>query len=93
MTVQVGLALVLLICSGLILRTFRALSRTDPGFARPAELQTFRIATPPIDVPDPAGVTRRQQGIQEKLAAIPGVSAAAFASSVPLEEDSRLDTE
>src|SRR5580704_3571302 len=39
---QVALALVLLICSGLMIRTFQALMHVDPGFALPADLQTFR---------------------------------------------------
>src|SRR5713101_2464105 len=44
--VQVALALVLLICSGLMIRTFRAMTKVDPGFARSAELQSFRISIP-----------------------------------------------
>src|SRR5882757_2981945 len=42
--VQVSLALVLLICSGLMIRTFRALTNVSPGFVGPATLQTFRIS-------------------------------------------------
>ncbi len=90
-TVQVALALVLLICSGLMIRTFRALTQVNPGFVRPAELQTFRISIPPSDVPDDARVPRIEQQIQDKLAAIPGVSSVAFSSAVPLDGDSRFD--
>ncbi len=90
-TVQVALALVLLICSGLMIRTFRALTQVNSGFVRPAELQTFRISIPPFDVPDDARVPRIEQQIQDKLAAIPGVSSVAFSSAVPLDGDSRLD--
>src|SRR6202140_602902 len=46
--VQVALALVLLICSGLMIRTFRALTKVNPGFSSPAELQTFRISIPDV---------------------------------------------
>ena len=42
--VQVALALVLLIGSGLMIRTFQALKHVDPGFVRPAEVQTLRIS-------------------------------------------------
>jgi predicted permease len=90
-TVQVALALVLLVCSGLMIRTFRVLTHIKPGFARPAELQTFRISIPNSDVPDDAGVLRIEQQIQDKLAAIPGVSSVAFSSAVPLDGDSRFD--
>ena len=90
-TVQVALALVLLICSGLMVRTFRVLTHVDPGFVRASELQTFRIAIPNSDVPDEANVPRIEQQIQDKLAAIPGVSAVGFSSSVPLDGSSNLD--
>ncbi len=90
-TVQVALALVLLICSGLMIRTFHALTQVHPGFIRPAELQTFRISIPDTDVPDDAGVPRIQQQIQDKLAAIPGVSSAGFSSAVPMDGDSVFD--
>jgi len=90
-TVQVALALVLLICSGLMIRTFRALTHVNPGFARPAELQTFRISIPEPDVPDEASIPRFEQQIQDRLAAIPGVSSVGFSSSVPLDGTNNVD--
>ena len=90
-TAQVALALVLLICSGLMIRTFHALTQVNPGFVRPAELQTFRISIPDSDVPDDADVPRIEQQIQDKLTAIPGVSSGAFSSAVPMDGDSRFD--
>jgi predicted permease len=90
-TMQVALALVLLICSGLMIRTFRGLRRLNPGFSRPAELQTFRISIPDSDVPDNSSVPRVEQQIQDKLGAIPGVSSVAFSSAVPMDGDSRFD--
>ncbi len=50
--VQVALALVLLVGSGLMIRTFRALRHVDPGFSEPAELETMRIAIPDTQVKD-----------------------------------------
>src|SRR5262249_48104656 len=44
--VQIALALVLLVGSGLMIRTFQALRHVDPGFARPEELLTMRITIP-----------------------------------------------
>ncbi|MGB7173396.1 MAG: ABC transporter permease, partial [Candidatus Acidiferrales bacterium] len=73
-TVQVALAFVLLICSGLMIRTFRALTHVNPGFVGPAEVQTFRVFIPDADVSDPGNVLRDEQTISQKLAAIPGVS-------------------
>src|SRR4029079_9900821 len=44
--VQVALALVLLIGSGLMIRTFQALRNIQPGFTHPEELQLLRINIP-----------------------------------------------
>jgi predicted permease len=90
-TTQIALAVVLLICAGLMIRTFLVLTHVNPGFVRPSELQTFRIAIPISDVADDTAVAHIEQQIQDKLGAIPGVSAVAFASAVPLDQDSRFD--
>jgi predicted permease len=85
--VQVALALVLLICSGLMIRTFQALMHVDPGFTAPDSLQTFRFYIPETQIPDTQAerVVRQDQEILNKLAAIPGVSAVAFSTAVPLD--------
>ncbi|MGH9430510.1 MAG: ABC transporter permease [Terriglobia bacterium] len=82
--VQVALALVLLISSGLMIRTFRALTRVQPGFVTPAEVQTFRISIPEAEVKNPEQVVRMQQEISQKIAAIPGVTSASLANSIPM---------
>jgi predicted permease len=89
--VQVSLALVLLICSGLMIRTFRALTKVDPGFSRPAELQTFRISILDTQVPDREQVVRMNEAILNKIKAIPGVSAVAWGSSIPMDGNSSND--
>ena len=91
--VQVALALVLLVGSGLMIRTFQALLNVTPGFAATADLQTARIWVPPPQVPDPARVIRIQHEILDKIAALPGVTAAAFASAVPMEGPIRVWTQ
>jgi predicted permease len=90
-TTQIALAIVLLICAGLMIRTFLVLTHVNPGFVRPSELQTFRIAIPVSDVADDTVVAHIEQQIHDKLAAIPSVSAVALASAVPLDQDSRFD--
>ena len=45
----------------------------------------LRVSIPNTVIADPPRVARTYSDILEKLAAIPGVSAAAFASSLPLE--------
>ncbi len=81
---QVAMALVLLISAVLMIRTFHAMRNVDPGFSDPASLQVMRISIPQSLVRDPQTVTRIQNSIQDKLAAIPGVSSAGFAVSVPM---------
>jgi predicted permease len=81
---QVAMALVLLISAVLMIRTFHAMRNVDPGFSNPASLQVMRISIPQMLVRDPQTVTRIQNSIQNKLAAIPGVSSAGLAVSVPM---------
>jgi predicted permease len=85
--VQVALALVLLICSGLMIRTFRALMHVSPGFTNPETIQVVHLFIPDSRVPDTQrdGVVRMEQAIEDRIAAIPGVSSVSFGSSVPLE--------
>lgn len=84
---QVGLAVVLLVASGLMIRTGQALRDVQPGFAAPSQVQTLRLSMPQTEVPDPAGVVRMQQDILDGLSAIPGVVSAAFASALPMESE------
>jgi predicted permease len=82
--VQVGLALVLLVGAGLMIRTFQKLSQVDAGFENPEEIQTVRIDIPPPIALDPQSVVRIQNDIVEKLAALPGVSSVAHTSGTPM---------
>ncbi len=82
---QVALALVLLVSAGLMIRTFQALGTVDPGFTHAEHLQTLRVAIPPTLVPEPERVTRIQNDIADKLAAIPGVTSVGFASAIPMD--------
>jgi predicted permease len=89
--IQVSLAFVLLICSGLMIRTFRALTHVDPGYDSRAGIQTLRLAIPEADVPKPDDVLRRQEAILRQLAAIPGVTSVGFGDSVPLDGGGWMD--
>jgi predicted permease len=82
---QVALALVLLVSSGLMIRTSLALRRVEPGFSEPASIQTVRIAIPGPLVPDPERVTRLQHDIVAGLSALPGVSSVGYANVMHME--------
>lgn len=87
LVVQVGLAVLLLVASGLMIRTFQAMRNTQPGFAAPSQVQTMRLSISQTDVSDPTRVVRMQQDILNGLAALPGVSSVAFASALPMESE------
>ncbi len=83
--IQVSLAFVLLICSGLMIRTFRALIHVDAGYDAAAQIQTVRLGIPEADVPKDDDVLRMQQAIAQKIAAVPGVESVSFGGSVPMD--------
>jgi len=88
---QTALAVVLLIGSGLMIRTFQALRQVRPGFTGAGQLQTMRIFIPEAQVKEPELVVRKFQEISQKLSAIPGVSSVAVANSVPTDQNNSTD--
>ena len=84
-TAQVALASVLLVSAGLMLRTFEALGKVEPGFTSAEELQVFRISIPGSLVAEAERVIRIQNGILDNLSAISGVRSVAFISAMPME--------
>jgi predicted permease len=82
---QVALALILLVSAGLMIRTFQSLRNIAPGFTHAEHLQIMRISIPPALVAQSQQVTRIQNNISDKLAAIPGVTSVGFASEMPME--------
>jgi predicted permease len=89
--VQTALAVVLLVGSGLMIRTFQGLRHVDPGFRDPAQLQTLGLYLPRVAVKEPDRVIRTFQEIQRKLSEIPGVTSVAFANSIPTGGNNSTD--
>ncbi len=89
--VQVALALVLLIGSGLMIRTFQSMRHVQTGFSDPAALQTLRIAIPRDVAPDEAHVLAVQQNLVRGLSAIPGVSSVSLMNGLPMTGFSSQD--
>ncbi len=93
---EVALALVLLIGSGLALRSLQRLLQVDAGFA-PDHLLTFDVALPDsyhsdwLSTPDPTRigapprVSAFHQELVSRIEQIPGVQAAGAISSLPLQ--------
>jgi putative ABC transport system permease protein len=89
--VQVALALVLLISSGLMIRTFQALKEVQPGFTQPEAVQTLSISIPEAQVPDPDRVVRMHQDILRKIAEVPGVASASLVNSITMDGNDSND--
>jgi putative ABC transport system permease protein len=83
--VQVALALVLLISSGLMIRTFQQLRNVKPGFTGPEEIQILHSMAPQSIANQPERVMRMWNQIADRLAAIPGVKSVGFANTAPME--------
>jgi predicted permease len=83
--VQVALALVLLVGSGLMIRTFQALSHVQPGFTQPEQILTLRISIPNAQVPEPERVARMYNDILDRIAAIPGVDSVGLSNSTTMD--------
>ena len=80
---QVALALVLLVASGLLFRSFVRLRAVDPGF-NPASTLTFQIGLPRSDYADRERIVGTHQAILDRLAHLPGVTSASAVNCVPL---------
>src|SRR5580693_1619650 len=79
---EVALAYVLLIGSGLMVRSFRELQRIDPGF-NPHGLLTFQVQSDRfLQKPEERAVAIRQ--LEDHLRAIPGVQSVTAANPFPL---------
>lgn len=83
--VQVALAIVLLISSGLMVRTFRALTRVHAGFSSPSALETFYVYISDQMAKTPDQVMRLEASILRGIEAVPGTASAGFSTSIPLE--------
>jgi predicted permease len=82
--VQVGLAMLLMVGSGLMIRTFRTLRAIQPGFTDPGQVLTMGMYIPDGQPKDPVQTVRMEQEILDKVSALPGVQSAALSSYLPM---------
>jgi putative ABC transport system permease protein len=88
---QVAMAVVLLVASGLMVRTFLAMREVSPGFTRPQDVLTLRLTIPQPVISDPAQVVRAYQQIARAFEAIGGVDSVGVANSVTMDGVSSND--
>ncbi|HEX7049836.1 MAG TPA: ABC transporter permease [Longimicrobiales bacterium] len=84
--VQTASALVLLVAAGLLVRSFLALTRVDPGYDT-ADIFTFQIAPDRDDLNDGPSYARFHQAFMRRLAALPGVESVGLTLLLPLDEE------
>ena len=85
-TVQVALAFVLLIGAGLLLASFRAVLRIDPGF-QSSGVVTATVSVPGFRYTDDNALIDVTNRILDRVRSLPGVASAGFTSSIPLGGD------
>jgi predicted permease len=82
---QMALALVLMIGSGLMIRSFQALRKVDPGFRSPQEVLTLRLNIAEAEVPNLIEASQTHERIARSIAAIPGVESVGLSTSITMD--------
>jgi predicted permease len=82
---QTALALVLLIGSGLLVRSFRALQHVDPGYST-TDIFTFQIAPEAANLTDGPSFARFDLQFMDRLRQLPGVETVGLVENIPLNE-------
>jgi putative ABC transport system permease protein len=80
---QVALALVLLVASGLMVRSFQKLRAVDPGFDASSAL-AFSVGLPDRNYPNRSAAVAAHQAILDRLSTLPGVTAVSASTCLPL---------
>ena len=80
---QTAMALVLLVGSGLLVRSFARLMSADHGF-KPDDVLTFRVALTPASYPKPEEVVTFTRQLVDRLAELPGVDRAGATTDLPV---------
>jgi putative ABC transport system permease protein len=81
---EVGLAVMLLVTAGLLLRTLGAMGRVELGFD-PSNVLTMEVTPVEATYPEPADRVRLYREILERLEALPGARFTAAVHRLPLE--------
>ena len=86
---QTALALVLLIGSGLLMKSFWALRNVDPGYET-RDLMTFQIAPDNPSLNTPEAMARFHMDFMDRIRALPGVQSVGMVENVPLNEGTAM---
>jgi putative ABC transport system permease protein len=81
--VEIALSTMLLIAAALLTRSFQQVQAVDPGF-RSAQVLTIRLSLPREKYNSRAAIQQFADQVQPRIAAVPGIRAAAAANVVPM---------
>jgi putative ABC transport system permease protein len=81
---EIACALVILICAGLLLRSFSRLQDTSPGIIDPEKILTAAVTLPPARYPSGPAISKFFQTEQERVTKLPAVRAAGAINDLPL---------
>ncbi|BDC48434.1 hypothetical protein F183_A07500 [Bryobacterales bacterium F-183] len=87
---QVALAMILLVGAGLMIRTFQALSKVEPGFRDPSRVLTMAISLPETQVKNERVIPVYREMVR-RLQAIPGVESVALGQNIVMDGSSNND--
>ncbi|MEP6809494.1 MAG: ABC transporter permease, partial [Chthoniobacterales bacterium] len=88
---EVALALVLLICAGLLLQSFARLGRVSPGM-RTDHLLTARVSLPEVGYPKNENTIQFFDQFLPRVRAIPGVESASVIMPLPMSGSNMMTT-
>jgi predicted permease len=83
--VEIALAVVLLVASGLMIRTFQAMRQVATGFVRAEEVLTLRVSIPESLIASDEQAIRTHEQIVRQLEGIAGVTSVGVSNSITMD--------
>jgi len=88
---QIALALVLLVASGLVFRSARALQHVDPGFSHADDVLALRLGISGRMVAADSEAAQMQEAIARRLGEIAGVRSVGMATGLPMHPGGNIN--
>jgi putative ABC transport system permease protein len=84
--IEVVIAMVLLVCAGLLIRSFMRLQQVTPGF-NPSNVLTMQLSLPRSKYGENQQIASFFEQVVQRVQALPGVSSAAVGNNLPMGND------
>ena len=83
---EVVIAMVLLVCAGLLIRSFMRLQQVSPGF-NPSNVLTMQLSLPRAKYGENQQLASFFEQVVQRVQALPGVSSAAVGNNLPMSNE------